>query len=253
MIISAKTKTFLRLIHKYVGFIFSIFILILTLTGIMLLYPEPFKLNDTYVSNSFILKKYNMLSIEDVKKLGRSTEEIILIDKSLYYKNTFIEKFEQDVNNAFQNKKKDYLIIFLEKKIYFFFLNNTKGNVEVMDIKERSLDEEILRIGEDANKNLVLETRSNLYSILNTEVIKKNKKIEVNWIKNSNPNVEKAEAYLEIHQGKGVPLHRIITEMHNGKIMGSFLSYIFFLTSISLLFLIVSSFFFGINIKRSKK
>ena len=253
MIISAKTKTFLRLIHKYVGFIFSIFILILTLTGIMLLYPEPFKLNDTYVSNSFILKKYNMLSIEDVKKLGRSTEEIILIDKSLYYKNTFIEKFEQDVNNAFQNKKKDYLIIFLEKKIYFFFLNNTKGNVEVMDIKERSLDEEILRIGEDANKNLVLETRSNLYSILNTEVIKKNKKTEVNWIKNSNPNVEKAEAYLEIHQGKGVPLHRIITEMHNGKIMGSFLSYIFFLTSISLLFLIVSSFFFGINIKRSKK
>ncbi|MDC3024572.1 PepSY domain-containing protein [Alphaproteobacteria bacterium] len=253
MIISAKTKTFLRLIHKYVGFIFSIFILILTLTGIMLLYPEPFKLNDTYVSNSFILKKYNMLSIEDVKKLGRSTEEIILIDKSLYYKNTFIEKFEQDVNNAFQNKKKDYLIIFLEKKIYFFFLNNTKGNVEVMDIKERSLDEEILRIGEDANKNLVLETRSNLYSILNTEVIKKNKKTEVNWIKNSNPNVEKAEAYLEVHQGKGVPLHRIITEMHNGKIMGSFLSYIFFLTSISLLFLIVSSFFFGINIKRSKK
>ena len=47
MIISAKTKTILRLIHKYVGFIFSIFILILTVTGIMLLYPETFKLNDT--------------------------------------------------------------------------------------------------------------------------------------------------------------------------------------------------------------
>ena len=56
MIISAKTKTFLRLIHKYVGFIFSIFILILTVTGIMLLYPDQFKLNNTYVSNSFLLK-----------------------------------------------------------------------------------------------------------------------------------------------------------------------------------------------------
>ena len=72
-------------------------------------------------------------------------------------------------------------------------------------------------------------------------------------MKDGKPSLAKAKSYLETHQGKGIPLHRIITEVHNGKIMGSFLSYIFFLTSISLLFLIISSFFFGINIKRDKK
>ena len=40
----------------------------MTVTGIMLLYPETFKLINTYASNSFMLK-YNMLSIEDVKNL----------------------------------------------------------------------------------------------------------------------------------------------------------------------------------------
>ena len=80
----------------------------------MLLYPDQFKLNETYVSNSFLLKKYNMLSIEDVKKLGKINDDIILIDKSLYFKNTFIEKFEQGIKNASHNTKTDTLVIFLE-------------------------------------------------------------------------------------------------------------------------------------------
>ena len=253
MIISAKTKTFLRLIHKYVGFIFSIFILILTVTGIMLLYPDQFKLNNTYVSNSFLLEKYNMLSTKDVKKLGRRNDEIILIDKSLYFKNTFIEKFEQDIRNAFYDKQTDTLIIFLEKKIYFFLLNNIEDEIEVTDIREIVLNEEIFKVGEDNRQVLVLETPSGLYSIIDTKVLKISNQSEIEWLQHNRPNLERAKAYLEIHQGKGIPLHRIITEMHNGKIMGSFLSYIFFLTSLSLLFLIISSFFFGINIKRNKK
>ncbi len=253
MIISAKTKTFLRLIHKYVGFIFSIFILLLTVTGIMLLYPDQFKLNETYVSNSFLLKKYNMLSIEDVKKLGKINDDIILIDKSLYFKNTFIEKFEQGIKNASHNTKTDTLVIFLEKKIYFFFLKNIKDEIEVIDIKERILNEKILKIGEDKSKVPVFETESGLYSIIDVRVVKISNQSEIKWLQENRPDLKKAKVYLEIHQGKGIPLHRIITEMHNGKIMGSFLSYIFFLTSISLLFLIISSFFFGINIKRNKK
>ena len=253
MIISARTKTFLRLIHKYIGFIFSIFILVLTVTGIMLLYPEQFKLNNTYVSNSYLLKKYNMLSSEDVKKIGNKNDEIILIEKSLYFKNTFIEKFEQNIKNGFYNKKSNTLGVVLEKKIYFFFLENIKNEIEVIDIIEKELDEEILKVGEDNNKRLILKTERSLYSIIENEVIKTNNQSEVKWMKGSKPSLATAKAYLEIHQGKGIPLHRIITEVHNGKIMGSFLSYIFFLTSISLLFLIISSFFFGINIKRDKK
>ncbi len=253
MIISARTKTFLRLIHKYIGFIFSFFILILTVSGIMLLYPEQFKLNNTYVSNSYLLKKYNMLSTEDVKKIGRKNDEIILIEKSLYFKNTFIEKFEQDIKSGFYNKKSNTLGVVLEKKIYFFFLENIKNEIEVIDIIEKELDEEILKVGEDNNKRLILKTERSLYSIIENEVVQTNNQSEVKWMKDSKPSLATAKAYLETHQGKGIPLHRIITEVHNGKIMGSFLSYIFFLTSISLLFLIISSFFFGINIKRDKK
>jgi len=253
MIISAKTKTFLRLLHKYVGFIFSFFIFVLTITGIMLLYPEQFRLDSTYVSNSYLLKKYKMLSIEDVRKLGESNDEIILIDKSLYFNNTFIDSFEQETKNAFHNKKTNTLIVFLEKKIFFYSLQDIDNGIEVLDIKESNLNEEVLKIGENKNDVLTFGTQSGQFTIINNQILKATRKIETSWLQENEPTPKIAKAYLEIHQGKGIPLHRIITEVHNGKIMGSFLSYIFFLSSVSLLFLIFSSFFFGINIKREKK
>ena len=84
-------------------------------------------------------------------------------------------------------------------------------------------------------------------------IFKTKNESDIVWFNESNPDPSIAKIYLEIYQGRGVLLHRIITEVHNGRIMGSFLTYIFFLSSISLLFLIFSSFFFGINIRRDKK
>ena len=86
MIISAKTKLCLRLFHKYIGFIFSVLLLKLTITGIMLLYPQFFDLNDSYVSSQYFLKKYDMLNIDDAKVFGSKNDEVILFDKSLYFK-----------------------------------------------------------------------------------------------------------------------------------------------------------------------
>ena len=107
MIISAKTKTVLRLFHKYLGFIFSLFILQLTITGVMLLYPKFFGLDDLFVSNNYFLKKYNMLSEEDARIFGNKNYEIVLLDKSLYFKESLIDNFEDPVVNALFLKKKN--------------------------------------------------------------------------------------------------------------------------------------------------
>lgn len=253
MIINAKTKTFLRLLHKYVGFIFSFFILILIVTGIMLLYPKYFGLDSTYLSSTYILKKYKMLSIEDVKNLGKSEDEIILLDKNLYYKETFIDRFEQNIKNAYYNKESNILTVVLEKKVYLYFLEEFENKIEVIDIQEKEFNDEILEVGEAETKNIIFKTKNNVFTIANKEIVKAKNVREVDWFKKNSLDPIVAKSYLEIYQGKGVSLHRVITEVHNGKIMGSFFTYILFLSSISLLFLIFSSFFFGINFKKEKK
>ncbi len=119
MIISAKTKTFLRLFHKYIGFIFSIFIFLLTVTGILLLYPKFFGLNNTFISSSYILKKYNMLNTNDVINLSNNNKEIILLENSIYFEKVLIDNFSEEIISASYQNKTNNLIVFLEN--YFIF------------------------------------------------------------------------------------------------------------------------------------
>ena len=83
--------------------------------------------------------------------------------------------------------------------------------------------------------------------------LQKSNDADVRWFVEKRAGKDLANLYLQIHQGKGISLHRVVTELHNGKIMGSFFSYILLLSSLSLLFLVLSSFFFGINTSKGKK
>ena len=67
-------------------------------------------------------------------------------------------------------------------------------------------------------------------------------------------NKTTAKEYLIIHQGKGVSAQRVITELHNGSFFGSIYTFILFISSLSIIFLTLSSFIFGTNIfKRRNK
>ena len=250
MIISARTKTGLRLFHKYIGFIFSIFIFQLTVTGILLLYPKFFGLNSTFISNSFILKKYEMLTYKDVRRLGNKNDEILLLDGSIYFNKVLIDNFQDKVVNAVYQTNNKYLAIFLEKQINFYNLNIQNNIINIKEIKETILNKKIRKVGK-SNKGIIyinLDDRN--YKLSNQELLATSENSDILWLQKNKVQKDLAKLYLEMHQGKGVPLHRIITELHNGKIMGSFLSYILLISSFSLLFLIISSFFFGISSKR---
>ena len=125
--------------------------------------------------------------------------------------------------------------------------------IDILDITETPLADNIVKIGNHKNKMIYVQTSKANYLLENRELIQENKNLEISWMEAVKAKKDIADTYLEIHQGKGVPLHRIITELHNGKILGSFLSYILLLSSLSLLFLIFSSFLFGINIRKVNK
>ena len=77
-------KLKLRKLHKYLGFAFSLFILHLTVTGILLTYPETFNIEETYASNFFILKKYNMDTHREVFGLSNVEDEVVIIKNNIF-------------------------------------------------------------------------------------------------------------------------------------------------------------------------
>tara|TARA_B100001027_G_C16244069_1_gene320905 strand:- start:400 stop:1170 length:771 start_codon:yes stop_codon:yes gene_type:complete len=249
-------KLKLRKLHKYLGFAFSLFILHLTITGILLTYPKTFNIEETYISNFFILKKYNMDTYREVYGLNNIEDEVVIIKNNIYVNSKFIDKFSDEVINILYQKKEKKVIILSKSTIGIYFFENNDGELEINDIISLENTKKVKHLGVNLTSNTVFLKNNNEYYILdNNSLLKLSKQQDKNikWSNISKIDKKLAKYYLNIHQGKGVSLTRILTELHNGKFFGSIFTLILFFSSLSLIFLTLSSFIFATNIFKNKK
>ena len=246
----------LRKLHKYLGFAFSLFILHLTVTGILLTYPKTFNIEEIYISNSFILKKYNMNTHREVYGLSNIKDEVIIIKNNIYLNGKFVDKFSNQIINILYQKKKNRIVVLSESTIGIYLLENIDGELEINDIISFENTNKIQNLGLNLSDEIVfLKNDNEQYKLDNSYSLKltnkKDKKINLSEV--SMMNKKLATYYLSIHQGKGVSLTRILTELHNGKFFGSIFTLILFFSSLSLIFLTLSSFIFATNIFKNNK
>ena len=249
-------KLKLRKLHKYLGFAFSLFILHLTVTGILLIYPKTFNIEDTYVSNFFILKKYNMDTYREVYGLNDIEDEIVIIKNNIYINSKFVDKFKDDIINILYQKKNNKIFILSKSTIGIYFFENIDGELEINDIISLENTQKITYLGLNLSEDVVfLKNDNEYYSFDDNYLLKlanvKDKNIKLSNISKADKKL--AKYYLNIHQGKGVSLTRILTELHNGKFFGSIFTLVLFFSSLSLIFLTLSSFIFATNIFKNKK
>ena len=249
-------KLKLRKLHKYLGFAFSLFILHLTVTGILLIYPKTFNIEDTYISNYFILKKYNMDTYKEVRGLVNVEDEVVIIKNNIYLNSKFVDKFSDEIINILYQKIENKIIVLSKSNIGLYFFENIDNELEIIDIISIENTKKINYLGINLSGNKVfLKNDNDFYNLDNNHQLKLVNKIEENikWSKTNKINKKLAKYYLNIHQGKGVSLTRILTELHNGKFFGSIFTLILFFSSLSLIFLTLSSFIFATNIFKNKK
>ena len=249
-------KLKLRKFHKYLGFAFSIFILHLTITGILLTYPKTFNIEETYLSNFFILKKYNMDTHREVYGLSNIEDEVILIKNHIYINSKFVDKFRNEIINILYQKKENKIIVLSKSTIGIYFFENIDSELEIKDIISIENTNKIKYLGLNLSDDIVFLKNDNEYynfddSYLLELANEKDKNIK--WSNISTIDKKLAKYYLNIHQGKGVSLTRVLTELHNGKFFGSIFTLILFFSSLSLIFLTLSSFIFATNIFKNKK
>tara|TARA_Y100001958_G_C21179527_1_gene509685 strand:+ start:264 stop:1037 length:774 start_codon:yes stop_codon:yes gene_type:complete len=249
-------KLKLRKLHKYLGFAFSLFILHLTVTGILLIYPRTFNIEETYVSNFFILKKYNMDTHKDVYGLSNVEDEVVIIRNNIYVNSQFIDKFSDEIINVLYQKKEKKIIILSKSVIGIYVFENIDGALEIKDIISLKNTFKINDLGQNLSGDIIFLKNDSEYYNLNSKYLIKLANVKdknIKWSNISKIDKKLAKYYLNIHQGKGVSLTRILTELHNGKFFGSIFTLILFFSSLSLIFLTLSSFIFATNIFKNKK
>ena len=239
----------LKKFHKIVGLSVALIIIHLSVTGIILMYPTTFKLQDTYLSNNYILSLYDMKKTTDVRvhklytNIGVISRKVIIDD---YVIDTGLEpilSIVKENKNIFIGSDKSLLLIEYDedepkviKKIDLPFvmkemlLNDTSG-VSFIDEKNTAfyLDE--------THKFISIESP--------------HKPIEGLLLINADK--ESAEMYLNFIQGPGVHLLRFITDIHNGRFFGKIAMILFSISSLAVIFLAISGTLMSLNItlKRS--
>ena len=250
-------KLKLRKLHKYIGFTFSLFILHLTITGILLTYPKTFKVEEAYIDNYFILKKYNMETHEEVYGVKNIKDEVITIKNNVYINSKFIDKFNEKILSLLYYKSENKIFIISENLIGIYILESFDQETEIKDIITIQNINNLNNIGLDlSSDNILFKNDTKYFKIKQNELLEfsyNNSELNIRWSNISTVNKELARYYLKIHQGTGVSLTRVLTELHNGKFFGSIFTLILFISSLSLIFLTLSSFIFSTNLFKSKK
>jgi hypothetical protein len=231
-----KPKKFTAFLwHRRVGLFALVLVIILAITGIMLNHTEQFKLDETYVDNSWLLNWYG-IEPEDEPIAYRVGEHIISSwHEQLFFDDTVIVELEQNIHGAIAAEQ--FIVVALDDEIILL-----SDDGELIERVSTSISfSDIQRLGTRYQRP-VIETSEPLYymadeHILDWDVIANE---GITWTEKYSLTEDEYEKLLIAYRGNGLKLERVILDLHSGRIFGNYGVYLMDAAAIALLWLSLS-------------
>lgn len=243
-------RDFLLQIHRWLGLTATLFLVILSITGILLNYTEALKLDSTYVRNGFILKLYGMNPTNEgqIYKSSQNPKDTIAhIANSLFFNGAFIGKTTKPIAHL---RLEDFTVLLTEDEIHLI----SPENQVIESIKSSTLPysklKKVLRTGvvQDHTKEAtLLLTETGVFIADPYWITFKPYHLDPLTPGSTEHNLtlsEEAPGYIQSimndFQGDGVPLYRVLLDLHSGKLFSLPGQTIMNLSAVSILVLIAS-------------
>jgi len=235
-----KPKRFTAFLwHRRAGLFALALIVILAITGIMLNHTEEFKLDETYVNNSWLLNWYGIepedTPVSYLVKNATTSHVISAWHKQLFFDNTAITKLEQTIHGAIGAEQ--FIVVALDNEIILLsyegeFIERVSTSISFSNIQRLGMK----------YKRPVIETSEPLYymadeHILDWDVIMNE---DIKWTEEYTLNDNEYEQLLVAYRGNGLKLERVILDLHSGRIFGQYGVYLMDAVAIALLWLSLS-------------
>ncbi|HEB83155.1 MAG TPA: hypothetical protein ENJ11_09875 [Gammaproteobacteria bacterium] len=233
-----KPKKFTAFLwHRRIGLFAVVLVIILAITGIMLNHTEELELDETYVSNTWLLGWYG-IAPEDAPVSYRAGEHIISSwNKQLFFDNHAIATLEQDIHGVM--KGEEFIVVALDDAI---LLLSHEG--EMIERVSTSISfSNIMRLGIKYQRP-VIETADHLYYIADEHILDWDVMANegVSWIEPYQLSSNEKDELLQAYLGKGLKLERVILDLHSGRIFGEYGIYLMDASAFALLWLSLSGF-----------
>ena len=221
--------------HRRAGLLVFVLVIILAITGILLNHTERFKLDESYINNSWLLSWYG-IEPKDKPVSYKAGEHVISVwQNQLFFADKAITQLNQTMHGAIAGER--FIVIALDNEIILLslegeFIERVSTSISFSDIQRLGIK----------YKRPVIETSDPLYymadeHMLDWDVITND---DIQWVEEYTLSKNEKEKLLIAYRGNGLKLERVILDLHSGRIFGQYGIYIMDAAAIALLWLSLS-------------
>ena len=224
---------FIQKWHKKIGVYTALFVIFLAISGIALNHTEKLKLNTTYIKMDWLLDLYQISPASEPIGYLSSNNWVIQVGERVYFNN---KEIINDVNKLIGvvNVNDIYVIAYDGKLV---LLTNDAEILESLGSAE-GVPSGMKAIGYD-NQNIIIQSAHGYYQV-NLDILEWNEHefLEANWSSASEITESLKNNVLKQYRGTGLPIERVLLDLHSGRIFGSW--GVYFVDLVAFLFIFIS-------------
>lgn len=231
-------RQFLNRWHRYLGLTVILFVIFLSVTGILLNHTEELQLAKRYVHSEWILKWYGIQTpkIEAAFPLKTETGQSWLSasNKKLYINKIIITGEYENLRGAVAMPE-GFIVVLVGEKILLLMPN---GDIVEKLSESQGLPVGITALGLTNEQELRVQTANGLYKtdneFISWEKLANNaEQSQVKWILPQSPPESLQQALTA--QAEILPIERLLLDLHSGRLLS-----VYFMDAVAILLIILA-------------
>ncbi len=202
--------------HRKVGITAAFFVMLLVVTGLLLNHTDKLNLQNIFVQSEKLLEWYHIQPKGEIKGFSVDQHWLTQIDGRLYFNQMELADHIEDLYGAV--RRNDGFVVALDDSLLILTLSGEL--VERLSGSE-GVPAGIQSIGLSEDGDIVIKAAHGDYiADLDTTEWQEQEGLVVSWsVANAIPE-KLSEQLLRLYRGKGLPLERVIIDIHSGRILG---------------------------------
>ncbi len=247
---SRIVRTWTRASHRWLGIVLLLPLTIVCVTGLILNHTIDLKLSSRHTSASWIQSRYGMSLDGEPEAFGLNGKAYAATwDGKIFHGKTIIDDTSSLIGAV---PLRDGTAVVTASAVHYFGLDGEL--IETLDsLTLPSIP--ITRAGRTEDLTLVLETSTGTFiADENLLGFEKSSPDQVsNWSIAVTPKETDLKRWKTAFSGDGIPLDRVILDLHSGRFFGIFGKWIYDLATIGVLFLSATGFVLFLRTRRRAK
>lgn len=213
---AARRLRSLYLWHRWIGLLAATFVIVLSITGLALNHTESLSLDDTHVQSPALLDWYGIQAPDDVITFTAGPLTASALGKQIFIDTNPVANIEPPLVGAVGFG--DLVVIAVSDRLLLF--THAGELVELLG-SAAGIPQGIRSLGTVAGRQLVLRTDEGDYST-DSELLawRRTDRVEADWSTPVTPPPGLIASLQAIYRGSGLPLERVILDLHSGRILG---------------------------------